>query len=253
MSTTVGGRKGCSSVPVVHQKFERSRPSMVHQVKTWTINSFFDLSQAFMKQCSIFIPRGESSVNLYNMNQKQGESLRDYIERFKAGILCESGWCRICRSIAEVIMVQMPFSRHVKLKQDIKQDIYIGKWPSSRNDLHKHRRRPWDSAKKKNTFLLENRVLLNKNQKNLTRNFGNIMIAAEMTDVERRRLRTMLAMHNLHMYPKINISDLKVISDLIRTEGYARSEGYVRGEASTSYCDYLQEKPEHSTSECWYL
>lgn len=48
------------------------------KLKPCTIDSFNDLSQAFM------IPREESTADVWNMVQKKGESLRAYIDSFKA-------------------------------------------------------------------------------------------------------------------------------------------------------------------------
>lgn len=53
------------------------------KLKLRSIDSFNDLSEAFMKCYSILILSEESIANLWSMVHKKGESLHNYIDRFK--------------------------------------------------------------------------------------------------------------------------------------------------------------------------
>lgn len=66
------------------EKLSRAALQWFTKLKPESIDTFVDLSQSFMKQYSMFIPRGESSADLWNMTQGRDESLRSFIERFKA-------------------------------------------------------------------------------------------------------------------------------------------------------------------------
>jgi len=48
-----------------------------------SIDNFTQLSTAFLKQYRVFIQPGASSSDLWSMTQENGETLNDYLGRFK--------------------------------------------------------------------------------------------------------------------------------------------------------------------------
>ena len=53
-------------------------------LKEDSINTFHDLSAAFLKQYIMFTRQGATLSGLWNLSQGENQSLRDYTEKFKA-------------------------------------------------------------------------------------------------------------------------------------------------------------------------
>ena len=54
------------------------------QLEENSIGSFRDLSAAFLKTYIMFTKRSATASSLWNLNQTKDQSLRDYMEKFKA-------------------------------------------------------------------------------------------------------------------------------------------------------------------------
>ena len=49
-----------------------------------SVNSFHDLSTAFLKKYIIFTRQEATATDLWNLNHANGQSLRDFMEKFKS-------------------------------------------------------------------------------------------------------------------------------------------------------------------------